>query len=932
MNTQQSAFVTHDVCNMSLKGIPGGGKTKSIIDKILYLNQTGYIKKNNNFLILTFTRNAKTDFQLKGQAKNKKLFTDYNVKTIHSLSYIMMNKLMDNGSKNLSTVVASLLYNLTSDVSIDLGKVSCLKECRVIFVDEAQDISEVQYKTIQLIASRINSNVIMVGDPNQNIYQFQGGSDKYLTDHSDNNIQLIYNYRSTKSIVNLINHFRPWKDESEPMTSIREEDSVKPIIYSGSIEYLIHKMIKELKETVIPYEDIAIIGPVKKGKYNSGGSHLNIGLQIFAEHFEARNIPYVSHYVLSSTDTKTKVKEKKVGHINLYTIHGSKGLEFKKVFILNFHFATMGRVPNQTSYNEYKYLWYTALSRAENELSILIDHDKTPWFGLNDCPKELYRIKYEDREYGHIKFYNKLKNTVISDKEDSIERLSVTEILDHRLFTEDKQYELEMMVGTSVTEETIFEKESSEIFEISDFAALYGQYMEHIYTYYYLSERVKDKGSKDKGSKDLDHYINSFVRMNDHNIVVPISLRDTFTKLKGRFGEITLNTLRKNIIELDEEGRRILKHLESIGDIQGDQPINQKANNGVSSFDQEYFMKYWTNISKGNNIPESLFYLSLYFYQIEHECMSLLTREYSEHLMSLKPYILKIIKYATESPDNYEFQVKNEHSNLPTYGYADIKCGTKIIDIKFTQGFNQSYIYQLLFYYNNIFPKWSQPPELEVLNLFTGIKTIIHIKDSLTNRDLNYFLCETFSIKMKHNIIVYDLETTGLDTEECEIIERYMYDMTLDNVLSEGLVIPSRYISNTIAKLTGITNELIRKSGEPLSKFKNEMRNRLKYYDMPTFIAHNGMSFDHKILKRMKIIAIDSNLLDSMTIMNNRSRDKLYGMKLIKIYEKIKGPFPPENAHRAKADTEMILGIFDAMDITCSHIHDIIFTINMIDS
>ena len=929
MNTQQSEFVTQEVCNMVLKGIPGGGKTKSIIDKILYLYEIRYIKKNNNFLILTFTKNAKKDFKLKGQVKNKKLFTDQNVKTIHSLSMLMMNSLMDNGSRNLATVVASLLYNLTNDTNMDLSNISCLKECRVIFVDEAQDISGVQYETIQLIASKINCNVIMVGDPNQNIYQFQGGSDKYLTEHSDNNIQLIYNYRSTKSIVNLLNHFRPWKGESEPMESVREGDSLKPIIYSGGLDYLIHNLMKELKKTVIPYEDIAIIGPVKKGKYNPVGCPLNIGLQIFAEYFEKYKIPYVSHYVIPSTDNKSTVKDKKVGHINLYTIHGSKGLEFKKVFILNFHFSTMGRIPNQKSYNEYKYLWYTALSRAKDELSILIDHQKTPWLGLKDCPTDLYRIKYENINEGHINFHDRLMKTTISDEDDIIERIAVTEILDHRLFGEDKQYELEMMVGTNVTEETIFEKATSEIIDISEFAALYGQYMEDIFTYYYLNTLAKS-GEYDRGGENkLKNYINSFVRRNTHNIVVPISLQNTFVKLKHLFGEITLNTLRQNIIELDDEGRRFIKHLESIQNIQGDQPINQKTNNGVSSFDQDYFMKHWENISKGKNVPESLFYLSLYFYQIEHECMSLLERDFSENLISLKPYIIKIIKYAESLPEGYEFQVRNEHPNLPCYGYADIKYGSKIIDIKFTQGFKQSYIYQLLFYYNNIFPKWSDIPELEVINLFTGIKTIVNIKKTLTNRDLNYFLCETFSIKMKHNIIVYDLETTGLDTNSCEIIERYMYDMTLDNVLSEGLVCPRQTIPPHIERLTHITNELMMELGETLFKFTNEMRERLKYYDMPTYVAHNGNVFDHKILKRMKIIPENSNLLDSMTIMNNRSKDKLYGLKLIDIYEKLKGPFPPENAHRAKADTIMILDIFKQLNITCKHIQDIVVTIEM---
>ena len=92
--------------------------------------------------------------------------------------------------------------------------------------------------------------------------------------------------------------------------------------------------------------------------------------------------------------------------------------------------------------------------------------------------------------------------------------------------------------------------------------------------------------------------------------------------------------------------------------------------------------------------------------------------------MSLKPYIKRIINYSKECSSCYNFQVKNNHTNLPIMGYADIKYDNKIIDMKFTKKFQQSYVYQLLFYYNNMYPKWDIKPELEVIHLFTGIKTV----------------------------------------------------------------------------------------------------------------------------------------------------------------------------------------------------------------
>jgi DNA polymerase III epsilon subunit-like protein len=912
-NSEQLKFITYDLCDMSLKGIPGGGKTKSIIDKILYLYDKRVIKSSQDFLILTFTKNSKKDFLRKGKLKNSKLFNDINVKTIHSLSGTIFNKQFSKNSSNLSTIVASLLYYLENDKLSLLNEVACLKKCKVIFVDEAQDISEIQYKVIKLISEKLGIYVIMIGDPDQNIYQFQSGSDKYLLEHSDKNIQLIINYRSTSNIVNFINHFRPWKNESEPMIAKREIEGKKPILYCGELKYLIDKLKDELMNTNIAYEDIAIIGPVKKGKFNLSGYNLNIGLQIFAEYFEENDIPYVSHYTLSSSDTNAKKKEKKLGHINLYTIHGSKGLEFKKVFLLNFHYESMGRVPNLRKYNEYKYLWYTGISRAEDELSILISKNKTGFLELRDCSRDLYDIHFEKLEYRTL-FYDKMKNITPEDEEDIIEMISVTDLLDNRLFNEEKQYKLERLLNYTKEDNEIFEPITSEIKEHSEYAALYGIYMENIFTYSYLEHHNND----DVYHNDLKRFIKSFLLKNNHTIMIPHNLHKTFMKLKESYGELSLKTLRENIDKLDFEGRMIIKYLERIKNLNEEQPLTLKKSNNVSSFDQEFFMKHYKSLREGNHIYESLFYLCLYFYQIENECKSLLKKDFKEHLISLKPYIRRIIKYSRECSSGYKFQNKNNHSNLPIFGYTDIIFDNKIIDIKFTKTFKPSYVYQLLLYYNNMYPKWDIKKDLEIINLFTGLKTIINVDENLTNTKLNYYLCNTFNLKMKNNIIVYDLETTGLDTDSCEIIERYMYDMSLNDVFSEGLIKPRTRIPYHICCVTGITNDMVYDK-ENIINFKRELINKLKYYDKPVFIAHNGNNYDHKILKRFNFIDNNNSIfLDSRNIIHTHLKINTHKLDLSHIYKLF---FNEDiRAHRAKEDTDMLLSIFNKININCEHI------------
>ena len=73
MNQQQELFVNYPLCDMRLLGIPGGGKTFSIIEKINSLFLKQQITKSQ-FILLTFTRDARNDFLKKGKLINKKLF------------------------------------------------------------------------------------------------------------------------------------------------------------------------------------------------------------------------------------------------------------------------------------------------------------------------------------------------------------------------------------------------------------------------------------------------------------------------------------------------------------------------------------------------------------------------------------------------------------------------------------------------------------------------------------------------------------------------------------------------------------------------------------------------------------------------------------------------------------------------------------------
>lgn len=83
-----------------------------------------------------------------------------------------------------------------------------------ICVDEAQDLNKVQYEFIKTLCGDALHSVLMVGDPNQMIYGFNGSSKDYLCTHFVEDFfpllfELKENYRSTKAVIRVANILKP---------------------------------------------------------------------------------------------------------------------------------------------------------------------------------------------------------------------------------------------------------------------------------------------------------------------------------------------------------------------------------------------------------------------------------------------------------------------------------------------------------------------------------------------------------------------------------------------------------------------------------------------------------------------------------------------------------------------------------------------------
>lgn len=81
-------------------------------------------------------------------------------------------------------------------------------------VDEAQDLNRAQYELLRVLCANELKSIMMVGDPNQMVYGFNGSSHEFLCtrfveDFSPQRYALKENYRSSQAVIRAANNLKP---------------------------------------------------------------------------------------------------------------------------------------------------------------------------------------------------------------------------------------------------------------------------------------------------------------------------------------------------------------------------------------------------------------------------------------------------------------------------------------------------------------------------------------------------------------------------------------------------------------------------------------------------------------------------------------------------------------------------------------------------
>jgi hypothetical protein len=877
--------------NSILIGNPGCGKTKTILDFVFKKSS-----KSTDFLILTYSKKAQVDLINKGRQISTR-FNIYNIKTIHSLAATILNNLFNKTSSNINTIILATFKTIADK---DISVVSCLKNCKFIIIDEAQDVNENQYNLVKLISTKLNIPLILVGDPNQNIYQFQGGSDKFLLNHSNNKYILVNNYRSTNQIINFCNYLRPHNDLPS-MICKNNKDNNKPLIYINSLDNIIEHILNEINKNDYKLHEIAIIGSVKLSKNNR-----SIGLQLICNVLHQNNINYIKYFkdddnINYDNNEKIEIKE---NYINILTCHSSKGLEFKKVLVINYHLTSFSKIPTEYEYNNFKYMWYVAFTRAIETLIIYTDETKSIFPVIKEVPKDCYDLISNKPLKIEEKFAPELEPLYFP---------IVDTINNNKYFNENNFYKFETLYKYDLIEEKIFDIDKNEIYEFNEYSKLYGSFFEELFTFYWY-----------KNNKSIQDFIN--IAINKLENTVNISNKEDYNKYN--YAIITLRN--KGIICYNN-----FLHITNINKDKLTKEENEfirfcRANICypthiikiiISLYTCEYnkakLIGLYNNLLEENEPEKTLFNIAIYLYQFENECLRILDFDFNNNYNSIKHYFDKISVLTIDKP-NYKFQIFNSNDYIKLHGIIDILDNNDtIIELKFSNNINIKHILQVLLYNNNYFFKKA----MVIYNLKTGIKYTIIFNTNLWK--FNCFLCDILEIKMNNNIFILDIETNTINTDDdftepqnTEIIDRYIHEYNFNSTISNGLIKNKHKL--TTSHITKIYDNDLLNADENYSIFKEDINNLFKYCQNPIFIAHNGKRFDFPILEYHNILNktnYNFKIIDTLYLFRLHINDYNGSNKLIELHNTICKKDIIQ-LHRAKEDVILLINIFNTLNYT----------------
>lgn len=346
-------------CNIVCQACAGSGKTTTMTARIanMIYNQAMPAKE---FLVVTFTRNAAKEMTKRIKVLIGSDADNIACGTFHSIAWNTMQPIIkETVTKNHPQYHVDE-YQLLFYQYIQQNPMPY----RYIFVDEYQDINELQHLIIKELYKHA-TQLMVVGDEAQNIYSFRKSSSEYIRkfesyfkDKPTKRVELKINYRSSMSIINVAN---------DVLANMKT--TIPSMVSQESIDTSPNKSSK-------PKSTKTIIAVTHHDTFAQEIRHVVGAITGLLDHHQEQSIVILSRNNGSLYKIEEELIHSQISYnfisknhhckdnvpVSLSTIHSSKGLEWNYVFIIGM--SDVYFPSSKQDVDEERRLFYVAITRA----------------------------------------------------------------------------------------------------------------------------------------------------------------------------------------------------------------------------------------------------------------------------------------------------------------------------------------------------------------------------------------------------------------------------------------------------------------------------------------------------------------------------------------------------------------------------------------
>lgn len=495
LDEYQKAAVESNSHQLLITAGPGSGKTTVLTRRIAYLINLKKVSAEN-CLAITFTRRAAQEMRDRLKILLAEKSSSVNIHTFHSLCLSILKENCEKAGldKNFGVISEQekALYDVVPENLIEFDDLITFtvklfenypeirefyqEKFKMVFVDEYQDIDENQYKLIKLLVHE-NGNICVIGDSNQAIYGFRGGSvkffDNFKNDYKDVEIvHLKNNYRSNEGIVNASNQIissydiisRYDRPQEKITIHTAPTDRAEAEFIVSSIENLIggHSFFSidssrssgdkddlSFSDFAILYRTSSQLKPILEALERSGMPFVKLSDDMLCDKKSVRDLlkglkddipvaeqlegasgeieDYILNYLKNialncsskaefihevSLLRESDTLDSRADRISLMTLHASKGLEFRCVFIAGLEngIIPLYKAQTQDEIEEERRLLYVGMTRAKDRLFLSRALKRLQYGTFKNLSVSPFLTKIEEDLLNFSKFEQKEKD------------------------------------------------------------------------------------------------------------------------------------------------------------------------------------------------------------------------------------------------------------------------------------------------------------------------------------------------------------------------------------------------------------------------------------------------------------------------------------------------------------------------------------------